>query len=847
MGVQLDYQFEEVSTNVARNSSNVLLNIWITTSGESWNGNSQTGVISWGGEYSTDPYTLPRNTQTLVHSETKEIFHNADGTGITSFACDIPTTNAGGVQHGEGTIGLTTLPVAATIDEFSCSSNYYLNDTMKIKYTPRAPYETGFTYKLRLSIPNVQVIKTENLGRQTAGQKTTYYTFTSSEINTIYGLIGANANSCRIGAVIETYNGNTKIGESPELYVTLKTLKAAEINSFSSSGYTNNDNTYNMQVKYTPKISGYKYKLRLSIPHVIAIKTIDLGTINSTSQQTVNATFTYDESNTNSDLYKIYNKIGANSNYCIIGAVIETYNGDTKIGESSEITLTLTMPSSIKPSITNVSKTEATSGLDAQFGAFIQNKSKLNVSFTPSGKTAGGITSTIQSCIVTVNNQTFNSNTFTTDYLSTAGTNTLTIAITDTRGRSATYTEDFQVLGYTKPTIISFTADRDSSTNTTINVSFSASITPLDDKNTKTYKIYLDNEQDPRQTYSDSYSKTATYDITGTNVSNIYSVKLQVIDYFDTVERTIKVGSAFALMHITEDGNAMAIGHYYNTSADPTTGSNKDNGILQIGGKTVLGDTSAHYISTDGSFYSGKTNTVGIFKTNPAVKTDGSATQYYVTFSSSVGGTNSGASSTGSSIRANDGLRYLTIGGTTTVDGESYLYLGNGTSSGTSGNKRGCLRIFSNKSGSCCLVTATNQTAYCSAIYLPQHNGWLLGRSNLYNNETGTTGTITLSETAANFAHLVIYYGRDSSLDNTNRYNSVTIDYPNNKKVVLSLIYQFSSGGTNGYQIANKEISISGTSITNVATGAINIVPTSVSYVSTNENSLKIFRIDGYK
>ena len=41
MSVRLDYSFSEIRTNIANNTSDVQLDIYITTSGESWNGNYQ--------------------------------------------------------------------------------------------------------------------------------------------------------------------------------------------------------------------------------------------------------------------------------------------------------------------------------------------------------------------------------------------------------------------------------------------------------------------------------------------------------------------------------------------------------------------------------------------------------------------------------------------------------------------------------------------------------------------------------------------------------------------------------------------------------------------------------------
>lgn len=54
----------------------------------------------------------------------------------------------------------------------------------------------------------------------------------------------------------------------------------------------------------------------------------------------------------------------------------------------------------------------------------------------------------------------------------------------------------------------------------------------------------------------------------------------------------------------------------------------------------------------------------------------------------------------------------------------------------------------------------------------------------LYNNSSGTTGTVTLSETAANFSHLEIYY-----CDNNSKQNRcIKVTQPNNKEITLDSV-----------------------------------------------------------
>ena len=73
---------------------------------------------------------------------------------------------------------------------------------------------------------------------------------------------------------------------------------------------------------------------------------------------------------------------------------------------------------------------------------------------------------------------------------------------------------------------------------------------------------------------------------------------------------------------------------------------------------------------------------------------------------------------------------------------------------------------------------------------------------------TATTGTVTLSETAANYSMLLIQYR-----DNDSNYSSKLIISPNGKKVVLDMVYGVSGVGN----LKSRTVTISGTSITTVS------------------------------
>ena len=66
---------------------------------------------------------------------------------------------------------------------------------------------------------------------------------------------------------------------------------------------------------------------------------------------------------------------------------LETYNGSTHIGSNS-VSLTANVPSSVVPTINSVNLSEAVSSIYAQFGAYVQGKSKISGSISASGSSS---------------------------------------------------------------------------------------------------------------------------------------------------------------------------------------------------------------------------------------------------------------------------------------------------------------------------------------------------------------------------------------------------------------------------------------------------------------------------
>jgi len=245
---------------------------------------------------------------------------------------------------------------------------------------------------------------------------------------------------------------------------------------------------------------------------------------------------------------------------------VTTYSGSTKIGSAVSKNFTLTVPSTVVPTISSVSLSEADSALAAQFGAYVQNKSKIAVKITA----AGALSSTIKAYKTTIQGASFTKASFTSGVLTKSGTSTVTITVTDSRGRTASTTRSITVNAYAAPKINTFTAIRanglgsadDNGTMALARVKFSVSA--VNDKNTKSYVVEY------RQKSSDTWEQAQTgsvYSYDSSMLLNInlspdasYDLRLSVTDYFGTTTAFAEVATAFTLLDFNSSGKGMAFG-----------------------------------------------------------------------------------------------------------------------------------------------------------------------------------------------------------------------------------------------------------------------------------------------
>lgn len=143
--------------------------------------------------------------------------------------------------------------------------------------------------------------------------------------------------------------------------------------------------------------------------------------------------------------------------------ICTTYNGNTSIG-SKTCTLTLTVPSSVKPTITSLTAARVDGAVPSTWGIYVQTKSKATLTINGA---AGSYGSTISSYSITGGGYTSTASSLTTGFLNTSGTVTFTATVTDSRGRvSAAATVSISVVAYSPPSFASYLSQRCLSTGT---------------------------------------------------------------------------------------------------------------------------------------------------------------------------------------------------------------------------------------------------------------------------------------------------------------------------------------------------------------------------------------------
>lgn len=219
---------------------------------------------------------------------------------------------------------------------------------------------------------------------------------------------------------------------------------------------------------------------------------------------------------------------------------VTTKSGSTTIGTKS-VNLTVTVPSTVVPSISSVTVAEAVTAVQAAFGSgvYVSSLSKLNVKITA----AGIYGSTISSVKTTFDGITYDGASFQTAAISKAGTLTMSVTVTDSRGRTKTTTKNITVYGYSSPMITNISCvSSGTSTIVTVDGVVSPVAVGSANKNTKTLTIGY------KKSTASAYGGTTTVTIPAASwtfsVSKTFSLDSRTTTYDFEAKLTDKLSTA---------------------------------------------------------------------------------------------------------------------------------------------------------------------------------------------------------------------------------------------------------------------------------------------------------------
>lgn len=171
------------------------------------------------------------------------------------------------------------------------------------------------------------------------------------------------------------------------------------------------------------------------------------------------------------------------SGTCII--TVKSYDSDGNDIGSDTDTCTLTVPTSVVPSVDSCNFSESASVMLAlNWGIFVQSKSEVIVSANASGV----YDSTIDSWSINVNGTNYTGSgaiTATTAAITASGTLSCTVTVNDSRGRSASGTYTFYVYPYSSPAMPVRIAQHDDDTEDVFVLQYKWNIFPCNNKNIK--------------------------------------------------------------------------------------------------------------------------------------------------------------------------------------------------------------------------------------------------------------------------------------------------------------------------------------------------------------------------
>lgn len=415
---------------------------------------------------------------------------------------------------------------------------------------------SGYTIGYRVTINGKQVAYHDNTGNQTSMGSNSSKTIVSGTTTVTHDADGSKD----VPVKVEVFTNNASylpVSLSKSGTMALKTIPRAttpRIQNSSGSAITSASLGQVIRVSVAHRASdNFKHDVTYSFGDATGTIWNDL---NESTSWTVNTDLGKQIPNTTSGTLKI---------------ICKTKNGSTVIG-TKEVTLKITVPTSAKPVVSGFTTAETVAGIASQFGAFVQNKSKIKVT----AQREGVYGSTIEKTTTKFEGKSYTGQAVTTDIVTGSGNVPIEIVALDSRDRvSTTFKGTIPVVSYDSPKVNKLSVARcDANGNKKrdglyCRVDYDASVSSVNNKNTKQAVIRWKKRSEG--TYPSANAKTITWN--GYKASGFitfaadgksqYDIKIEVSDYFTSaapISATAQIGTAFVLMDFFDTGDGIGIG-----------------------------------------------------------------------------------------------------------------------------------------------------------------------------------------------------------------------------------------------------------------------------------------------
>lgn len=335
--------------------------------------------------------------------------------------------------------------------------------------------------------------------------------------------------------------------------------RASTVSSFS---FTNGYIDQGIDVTISAKSSSYYHDIHLYLPDTSGT---GINLINSTVGRKAGGT--HHINFTASQLQTIYSAMSSktSSKFTVYVLTYANSTTTTSIGDWQIATATGNISTNVKPTISAFTATVASGGLG---GLYVQGKSTVKLTCSATMGSGASVTSYAFSG-PGINTRTTNNN-VTSTILTSSGTLTYKVTVTDSRGRKAESSVQIYVYPYSNPKITSITAQRCLADGTLDNngtyskVTVKTAHSAANAKNTA--KVTLTNSKD---------GSTATQIISSTNESNTYSgvygsnfnintsytITATITDSYNALGAlSATLRAAQRALNIAKYGNGLAIG-----------------------------------------------------------------------------------------------------------------------------------------------------------------------------------------------------------------------------------------------------------------------------------------------